>query len=289
VGIVHLVLISAAEGGAGAAADAETGEAGAATSEAGAGSEGASAGGGDPGGSGGGGCFVAGTPVQMADGTTKAIEQIQPGDMVMSRNPATGETAARQVVRTFVHQHPGTLVLHLASGEAIETTVEHPFWVAGAGWVPAGRLAIGTSVITRAGPTVQVVGIEHRPSKARVYNFEVEEFHTYFVGTSEGGIWVHNTCPSSWADPKTLARHFEDHGGDFGATTEEEYANMAHDFYTNSDGLPTKIDTDGTVRIYERDSNTFGSYTSDGRTFTYFKPEEGEAYWDAQPGADVIW
>jgi hypothetical protein len=26
----------------------------------------------------------------------------------------------------------------------------------------------------------------------RVYNFEVEGFHTYFVGESGGGVWVHN-------------------------------------------------------------------------------------------------
>lgn len=27
---------------------------------------------------------------------------------------------------------------------------------------------------------------------ATVYNFEVEDYHTYFVG--ELGVWVHNTC-----------------------------------------------------------------------------------------------
>lgn len=34
----------------------------------------------------GGGCFTAGTPVQLSDGSTKPVEQVQTGDTVMSRN-----------------------------------------------------------------------------------------------------------------------------------------------------------------------------------------------------------
>jgi RHS repeat-associated protein len=37
-----------------------------------------------------GGCFVAGTPVEMADGTTKPIEDIKVGDAVKSRDLQTG-------------------------------------------------------------------------------------------------------------------------------------------------------------------------------------------------------
>jgi hypothetical protein len=35
-----------------------------------------------------------------------------------------------------------------------------------------------------------------------VYNFEVANTHTYFVGTELGGVWVHNACPDPYAgDP----------------------------------------------------------------------------------------
>jgi hypothetical protein len=53
--------------------------------------------------------------------------------------------------------------------------------------------------------------------KADVYNFEVEDLHTYYVG--EAGVWVHNICPTgaspmgttgewkvSYNDPETAAR-----------------------------------------------------------------------------------
>jgi hypothetical protein len=146
-------------------------------------------------------CFVAGTAVRLADGSTKPIEEIETGDVVLSRCDITGETAPRRVKRTFEREHDGSLVLRFAGGEVIHTTPEHPFYLAGTGWVQAGRLAIGTSVVTRAGPALELVGIEHRPGKITVYNFEVTEFHTYFVGQTDGGVWVHNTCPPGGTGP----------------------------------------------------------------------------------------
>jgi hypothetical protein len=39
---------------------------------------------------------------------------------------------------------------------------------------------------------LMVARIYHGVGNARVYNFEVEDFHTYYVG--ELGLWVHNKC-----------------------------------------------------------------------------------------------
>ena len=35
----------------------------------------------------------------------------------------------------------------------------------------------------------------YQPKRCTVYNLEVEDYHTYFVG--EHGIWVHNTCKNA--------------------------------------------------------------------------------------------
>lgn len=35
----------------------------------------------------------------------------------------------------------------------------------------------------------------YQPKRCAVYNLEVEDYHTYFVG--EHGIWVHNTCKNA--------------------------------------------------------------------------------------------
>jgi len=53
--------------------------------------------------------------------------------------------------------------------------------------VAAGQLGIGTQIVTRAGPTAVLARIERRLLPTRVYNFEVEGAHPYFVGTSTRG------------------------------------------------------------------------------------------------------
>ena len=156
-------------------------------------------------------CFVAGTLVTMADGSKKPIEQVKAGDQVLSCDAKTNrlcsnskhsskQAVAKRVVRTFVHKNAKTLVLHLTNGESIITTPKHPFYVEGRGFVAAGHLAIGNSIVTRAGPSVQVATIEWTGKTATVYNFEVSDFHTYFVGSSYGGLWVHNDCSGGGGD-----------------------------------------------------------------------------------------
>jgi hypothetical protein len=46
-------------------------------------------------------CFLAGTPVTMADGSSKPIEQVRAGDWVMSFDQKTGETKPGRVKRTM--------------------------------------------------------------------------------------------------------------------------------------------------------------------------------------------
>jgi len=166
-------------------------------------------------------CFVAGTLVQMADGTTKPIEQVKVGEYVKSRNPQTGATEAKAVTETFQHLAPQVLTLSLTdprtgTAERITCTPGHPFYVDGKGFVLAGQLGIGTSIVTRAGPALQVTGLTWQKDKAQelaagspgssfggytVYNLTVEDDHTFFVGTTGGGTWVHNTCRWKKGDP----------------------------------------------------------------------------------------
>ncbi len=57
-------------------------------------------------------------------------------------------------------------------------------------------MGIGTSIVTRAGPSAILASSQVRNQKATVYNFEVEKTHTYFVGHSD--LWVHNVCKVKW-------------------------------------------------------------------------------------------
>jgi hypothetical protein len=66
----------------------------------------------------------------------------------------------------------------------------------GANCFPAGTPVHMASKST----TLTVTGITWRPeattllAETEVYNFEVSNTHTYFVGTENGGVWVHNAC-----------------------------------------------------------------------------------------------
>ena len=134
-------------------------------------------------------CFVPGTLVDTQHGK-RVIESLKAGDLVWAKDESTGETALKPIAQTFERVAPSTLALTFSNGETIETTIEHPFYVQDRGFVPAGLVALGNSIVTRAGPSLQVTAIEKHESAHRVYNFEVEDFHTYFVGKSS--LWVHN-------------------------------------------------------------------------------------------------
>jgi len=97
----------------------------------------------------------------------------------------------------------------------------------------------------------------------------------------------------SWGRQDTLDDHYERHGADFGATSQDEYAHQASDFLQRSqrEQLDTKIDDRGAIRIYDQNTNEFGSYNADGTTRTYFAPDPAEHglatnadYWDGQKG-----
>ena len=140
-------------------------------------------------------CFAAGTQVHTEDGLV-AIEEVAAGDMVWSRDEETGEVALRPVARTFVTpaQQLLSVVLQDLTGESdtLRVTGEHPFWTEGRGWVEARDLRAGERVLRLSGGWLRVLASTWEEERETVYNFEVEGFHTYFVGTQ--GAWVHNTC-----------------------------------------------------------------------------------------------
>ncbi len=88
-----------------------------------------------------------------------------------------------------------------------------------------------------------------------------------------------------WEKPETLARHYADHGEGVGATSEEEYTRMAHEFYLNKKQYQVKVDKEGITRVYDAARNLFGSYNPSGTTRTYLAPTGGQAYFDKQKWA----
>lgn len=143
------------------------------------------------------GCFVAGTQVLMGDGSSKAIEDVRKGDEVVAADPSTGETHAREVVETFVHEDIPTWRVETTDG-AVVSTSEHPFFVQGKGWVPVRELMPGDALVDAKGSEVSVVAVSPTGEGATVYNFHVDELHVYHVQSNEAWIRVHNVCPRGY-------------------------------------------------------------------------------------------
>jgi hypothetical protein len=87
-----------------------------------------------------------------------------------------------------------------------------------------------------------------------------------------------------WGNPNTLQDHFDRHGADFNAKNPEDYARQARVFFLEREQSQVKTDIDGTIRVYRAETNAFGAYSAEGDTKTYFKPRDGQAYFDRQPG-----
>ena len=135
-------------------------------------------------------CFIAGTYVLALDGF-KRIEDIVAGDKIMAADPDTFEIAEKTVLETYVRQ-VDKLVHITINGEEIVTTDNHPFYVQGRGFIEAGSLLVGDKLVSVNGEDLIVEDyyIKLTEEPVSVYNFQVEDFHTYFVG--DCSVWVHN-------------------------------------------------------------------------------------------------
>jgi RHS repeat-associated protein len=142
-------------------------------------------------------CFVAGTPVKMADGASKPIESIEIGDRVLSQNTETGELSYQPVSATFIRpiEQIETLYrLTVARGdlkEQFHVTGEHPFWLPTLQkWQVVDGLKVGDVLVNDLGEQIVVSEKVLLTEPQQTYNIEVGGNHTYFAG--ELGVLVHN-------------------------------------------------------------------------------------------------
>ncbi len=103
------------------------------------------------------------------------------------------------MLRTFGRE---SLVLNLhVGGKVIGTTHEHPFFVKAKGWTNAHELHIGDEIRLMDAGWTKVEGVADAGQLTTVYNMEVEDDHTYFVGGTDWGwaVWAHNAYKVSKA------------------------------------------------------------------------------------------
>ena len=153
-------------------------------------------------------CFIEGTLVCTETGEV-AIEQIQQGDYVWAWNESTGDVALKQVVETYINE-TSELTHIFAAGEEIVCTPSHPFYAPQKGWTAACKLRAGDILVLVNGEYVVVEKVQHEllESPIKVYNFQVEDYHTYYVGGF--GALVHNSCESRPKSPDKVTDAYID-------------------------------------------------------------------------------
>jgi hypothetical protein len=135
-------------------------------------------------------CFVAGTLVSTEAGD-RPIESLRVGDNVWAFDVETGELALKPILRRFVTRDQPVLQVEMFSdsrgNEQLTVTAGHPFWVEDEGWV--GALDLNDDALR--GQDSAVFGwAGAEAGTSTVYNIEVADFHSYFVGQSRA--LVHN-------------------------------------------------------------------------------------------------
>ena len=138
-------------------------------------------------------CFTGDTLVSTEHGL-RPIEEIQAGDYVWSENTETGEKELKKVLGVSVTETTVLVHVSMEDGTEINTTENHPFYVEGKGWCAASGLEDGDILHAQDGSAVTVKDVEARQldEAVKVYNLEIEEYHTYYVSGRE--VLVHNVC-----------------------------------------------------------------------------------------------
>jgi Pretoxin HINT domain len=103
--------------------------------------------------------------VLLADGKTKPISQIKPGDKVIATSLSIGKIQPESVTAVLIRRDTDLYDLRIKVGgrtAVIDTTSNHPFWVPGTGehggrWVEAGALQHGTRLRAPDGATPAIV------------------------------------------------------------------------------------------------------------------------------------
>jgi RHS repeat-associated protein len=223
-------------------------------------------------------CFVAGTPVQTRGGL-KAIETIKAGDEVLSWNQSTHQAEYKPVLRTFVNQAAVLVTIAVAGQESpIITTPGHLFYVhrardnisadeaeADGQWVFACALHAGQEVRRATGEWSHISRVGRRIGPALVYNFEVADNHTFFIGSLS--LLVHNqsiaTTPSFLGQESGPAVPVP--AGASGPTLVDSGKGIRYTGGTGGNGLAPEVNS---VRVMDGTASYPNGYVNYGKTMS---------------------
>jgi pyocin large subunit-like protein len=89
-----------------------------------------------------------------------------------------------------------------------------------------------------------------------------------------------------FASRQKLVDHYKKHGREFGAVTMEQYLRKAQELRDRPAGgaILESVRPEGVVTRYDRETGDFLAFNRDGIIRTYFRPTDGEKYYQRQLG-----
>lgn len=136
----------------------------------------------------GGGCFLAGTKITLTNNRYKAIQDLKPGDKVLSFNLDTKQIVEETVGELIIHKKnsDGYLLIN----NKLKVTPNHPMYNLGEKkWVRADALKIGDQLLNNQAEKVVIMSILKKEGTNTVYNLHINgKNHNYFAD----GFLVHN-------------------------------------------------------------------------------------------------
>lgn len=196
--------------------------------------------------------FAGDTPVLMADGTNKPIDQVKVGDQISNAEPDS-PTVQRHTV-TAVHitdtDHDFTdVTLATADGpRTITSTTHHLFWdTTTHTWTDAGDLKVGQQLDTPGNGHVTITSLRRYATTIRTYNLTIDGVHTYYVLAGDTPVLVHNTgCWSTrYERAGDLAKRYTE-----GQSTRDPASQWYHEELGNDEllhGINNAAEGDGIV------------------------------------------
>ena len=135
------------------------------------------------------GCFSGETLIHTEKGLIQ-IKDIKIGDNVFSYDAEKDAIVLNKVSNIFENEVDEILEIK-TDNETIRTTRNHPFYVNGE-FKDAEQIRIGDALFSKEMQKTKIISMNFVPEVIKVYTFEVENSHCYFVG--EEGILVLNEC-----------------------------------------------------------------------------------------------
>ncbi|TDO39650.1 RHS repeat-associated core domain-containing protein [Paractinoplanes brasiliensis] len=141
--------------------------------------------------------FAPNTPVLLAGGSAKPIEDVEVGDEVVSTDPGTGTTTAKTVEALHINEDTDLtdLTVSTEDGEQVtlNTTQHHPFWsITRDEWVDAAELRPDEHLTEVDGAPVTVVAVKNFSGNRLMRDLTVADIHTYYVLAGRTPVLVHN-------------------------------------------------------------------------------------------------